>query len=40
VDFVLPSGSFATAVLREIIKAPVEGAGEPPEGPAIAGVSG
>jgi tRNA pseudouridine13 synthase len=24
VDFVLPSGSFATAVLREIVKAPPE----------------
>ncbi len=38
VDFVLPSGSFATAVLREIVKAPVEA--EPPEAPPIAGVSG
>jgi tRNA pseudouridine13 synthase len=27
-DFVLPSGSFATAVLREIVKAPVDAAGE------------
>ena len=28
VDFVLPSGSFATAVLREIVKGPVDAAGE------------
>jgi len=35
VDFVLPSGSFATAVLREIVKAPVEV--EAPEAPPISG---
>ncbi len=38
VDFVLPSGSFATAVLQEIVKAPAEP--EAPEAPPIAGVSG
>jgi len=43
VDFVLPSGSFATAVLREIIKAPAEALAETretAEGPPIAGGSG
>jgi len=35
VDFVLPSGSFATAVLREIVKAPVDA--EAPEAPPISG---
>jgi tRNA pseudouridine13 synthase len=35
VDFLLPSGSFATAVLREIVKAPVEP--EPAETPANSG---
>jgi tRNA pseudouridine13 synthase len=38
VEFVLPSGSFATAVLREIVKAPVDA--EAPEAPPIAGTSG
>ena len=28
VEFVLPSGSFATAILREIVKAPVDATGE------------